>query len=225
VGLDRFPFTSYDFWAYLAAGFLLLGPADFVFGTNLLSSDKDWSWFQIGVAVSSAYVAGQLIASLSATVLERGLVGKVLGYPRNILFGKTKTWGWVRWCLSGYYTALPEATQRAAMEKGKAVGVDAPGESLFWPAFNAARERPKVMERLESFLNQYGFARNIATVAFLDALLFAWSYKFHDGPPLHGNLGWLALVVAVGMTLRYLKFYRLYANEVFTAYAYAKESK
>lgn len=224
MGLDRFPFTSYDFWAYLAAGFLLLGPADFVFGTNLLAA-KDWSWFQIGVAVSSAYVTGQLVASLSATLLERGLVGKLLGYPRNVLFGRTKVWQWVRWCLAGYYTALPEATQRAAMEKGKAAGVDAPGEALFWPAFNAARDRPKVMERLESFLNQYGFARNIATVAILDALLFAWSYNFHGGPPLHGNLCWVSLVVAAGMTVRYLKFFRLYANEVFTAYAYAKESK
>lgn len=224
MGLNRFPFTSYDFWAYLASGFLLLGPADFIFGTDLLVG-KDWNWFQIGVAVSGAYVSGQLVASLSATFLERGLVGNLLGHPQNVLFGRTEVWRWVRWCLAGYYTALPEATQRAAMDKGKAVGVDAPGEALFWPAFNAARDRPKVMDRLESFLNQYGFARNIATVAILDALLFAWSYYFHGGPSLHANLMWASLVVAVGMTLRYLKFFRLYANEVFTAYAYARESK
>ncbi len=224
MGLDRFPFTSYDFWAYLAAGFLLLGPADFVFGTNLLTG-RDWSWFEISVAVSSAYVTGQLVASLSATLLERGLVGHLLGYPRNVLFGRAQVWRWVRWCLAGYYTALPEATQRAAAEKGKVVGVDEPGEALFWPAFNAARDRPKVMERLESFLNQYGFARNIATVAILDGLLLAWSYSFNEGPALHANLAWVSLMVAVGMTLRYLKFFRLYAVEVFTAYAYARESE
>lgn len=222
MGLDKFPFTSYDFWAYLASGFLLLGPADYVLGVGLLSG-KDWNWFGIGMAVSCAYVAGQLIASLSATLLERGLVGRVLGYPHSILFGQTRTWGWVRWCLRGYYMALPMATQQAVLDKGRALGVPTPGEALFWPAFDACRDRAPVMTRLDNFLNQYGFARNIAVVALLNALMFAWSHNVRGGPPLHGNLGWAALLVAGGMTLRYLKFYRLYAKEVFTAYAYAKD--
>lgn len=222
--MEKFPFTSYDFWAYLASGFLVLGAADLVAGTQF-AVQKDWTWAQTALAVSAAYVVGQLVASMSSTVYERGLVGKVLGYPRHILFGDTKMAKPVRVLLAVYYTPLPDETRQAAMDKGKAVGVLSPGEALFWPAFNICKAQSVVMSRLENFLNQYGFARNIALVGLLDAVMLGWSYAFNSGPPLHGNLAWLALAVSVGMTLRYLKFYRLYANEVFTTYAYTKETK
>lgn len=222
VGLEKFPFTSYDFWAYLASGFLLLGGLDYVFATNLLAQ-KDWSWFHIGVAVTCAYVTGQLVASLSSTLFERGLVGKVLGFPRDVLFEKTSVSPALKRCLPGYYTALPKTTREAALAKGRAAGVNEPGEGLFWPAFNSAKANAKVMERLDSFLNQYGFARNIALVSFIDAALLCWSYNWKGAPPLHGNLAWLALIAGCGMTLRYLKFFRLYSVEVFTSYAYAKD--
>jgi hypothetical protein len=222
MGLEKSPFTSYDFWAYLASGFLLLGPADYVFGTNLLTG-KDWSWFQIGVAVSSAYVAGHLIAGLSSLVLERGLVGKVLGYPRDILFGQVKVRPWVRWCLAAYYTPLTPETREAALAKGKALGVDGPGEKLFAPAFTAAKDNKKASERMDNFLKLYGFCRNVAVVAFIDAALFGWAYHWRTGEPLHGNLALVCLVVGVGMTFRYLKFFSHFGSEVFTTFAYAKE--
>lgn len=222
--MEKFPFTSYDFWAYLASGFLVLGAADLAAGTQFVEQ-KDWTWAQTAIAVTAAYIVGQLVASMSSTLYERGLVGKVLGYPRHILFGDTKMAKPVRVLLAGYYTPLPDVTRQAAIEKGKVVGVHTPGEALFWPAFNVCKAQSSVMSRLENFLNQYGFARNISLVGLVDGAMLSWSYNFNGGPPLHGNLAWLALVASVGMTLRYLKFYRLYANEVFTTYAYAKETK
>lgn len=83
---QKFPFTSYDFWAYLSAGFLLLFVVDYVAGTALLARDS-WTVVQGIVAVSSAYVIGQLVASMSAAVFERVLVGRLLGYPQMVLFG------------------------------------------------------------------------------------------------------------------------------------------
>lgn len=221
---QKIPFTSYDFWAYLSSGFLLLFVADWVFETRLLQRET-WSIVPGVVAVSCAYVAGQLVASMSSTVFEKILVGKLLGYPRNNLFGVYSVWGWVRKVLPGYYQPLPKAAQIAAIEKGKLVGVSSPGESLFWPAFTYSKSAAVVMGRMNDFLNQYGFARNIALVAFLDAGLLYWSFRWGDGPAdrLHWCYG--ALVVGFGMTLRYLKFFRLYAVEVFTSYAYAKPEK
>jgi len=35
---------------------------------------------------------------------------------------------------------------------------------------------------------------------------------------------WIALAAAMGMTLRYLKFFSHFAVEVFTAYAYKKDA-
>lgn len=221
---QRFPFTSYDFWAYLASGFLLIFVADYVFETNLLTRDN-WTVVQGVVAVSCAYVIGQLVASLSSMLFERGLVGRLLGPPRLVLFGKTKALRVVQVCLPGYFVALPPETQKAVLEKGRTSAVTTPGEALFWPAFANARTTPVVMSRLDEFLNQYGFCRNIALVAFIDAILLGWSYLCAEGPILNRHLAWMALAIGLGMTLRYLKFYRLYAVEVFTSFAYSKETK
>ena len=62
---NKIPFTSYDFWAYLSAGFLLLFIADLVAGTGLLDR-YSWTVVQGVVAVSAAYAVGQLVASLSS---------------------------------------------------------------------------------------------------------------------------------------------------------------
>lgn len=78
-----FPFTSYDFWAYLASGFLRLGAIDLVLDTQLLLK-KDWTWVQIALAVTFSYVLGHLGASMSSMLYERGLLGKVLGYPNRL---------------------------------------------------------------------------------------------------------------------------------------------
>lgn len=57
-----------------------------------------------------------------------------------------------------------------------------------------------------------------------DAALLSWHYHWGDGGQRSVYLSYAALVVFVGMTLRYLKFYRHYAVEVFTSYAYANDS-
>lgn len=220
--MEKIPFTSYDFWAYLSAGFLLLFAVDQAVGTALLSRGS-WTAVQGIVAVTCAYTMGHLIASMSSVLFKKLLVGKFLGYPRNVLFGQPRAWKWFRRLMPGYFSPLPEATQKAALEKGGKVGVNAAGEALFWPAYAYARETPAVMNRLENFLNQYGFCRNVALVALLDAAILYWSYLRPGGPQEHLIWARIALLVSVGMTLRYLKFFRHYALEVFTAFAYAKE--
>jgi hypothetical protein len=219
--MEKIPFTSYDFWGYLASGFLLLYVADYVYATSLLNRDE-WTIVEGVVAMSSAYVVGQLVSSVSITLLERILVGKVLGYPSEVLFGRIQPAGFVRFCTGIYYKQLPPQTQKAALEKGRLVGVDEPGEALFWPAFEHARATPAVMSRLGDFLNQYGFARNIAVVCAINAALLFWSYG-KGGRALDLYLAWAAVFCSLGMTLRYLKFFRLYGVELFTSFAYAKE--
>lgn len=219
---QKIPFTSYDFWAYLSAGFLLLFAIDSAAGTRLLMRDS-WTVVQGVVAVSIAYAVGQLVAGLSSFLFEKVLVGKLLGYPRNVLFGQPKAWNWVRRCLPGYFEPLPDATQKAALEKGSKIGVNAPGEALFWPAYANARATPVVMARLDNFLNLYGFCRNTALVAFIDAGVLYWSYLQPKGPSEHLLWSRIALVIGIGMMVRYLKFFRHYASEVFTSFAYAKE--
>lgn len=215
----KIPFTSYDFWAYLSAGFLLLVVVDHVGGTGLLVRES-WTIVQGVVAVAGAYAVGQLVASVSSALLERVVVGKLLGHPRDVLFGRPKAWRWVRKLMPGYFTPLPDETQRAVLARGDEAGIAGPGEALFWAAFGVARSNQIVMNRLADFLNLYGFCRNVALVSLVNAVVLRWSYWQKDGPVADLYWSWVALAVGVGMTFRYLKFFRHYAVEVFTAYAH-----
>ena len=55
---NKIPFTSYDFWAYLSAGFLFLFIADLVAGTGLLARDR-WTVVQGVVKDEATGAAGQ----------------------------------------------------------------------------------------------------------------------------------------------------------------------
>ena len=222
--MEKISFTSYDFWAYLSAGFLLLLAIDKAASTHLLMRDQ-WTIVQRITVVSLAYVLGQLMASASSFFFEKLLVGKLLGYPRNVLFGQHKAPRWVQWLLPRYFEALPEATQKAALERGQQVGADRPEEALFWQAHTYGRGTSAVALRLDSFLNLYGFARNTAFVAFADSAVLYWSYLQTNAPSEYLLWARLALVIGLGMTLRYLKFFRHYAVEIFTSYAYAKDDR
>lgn len=221
---QKIPFTSYDFWAYLSAGFLLLFALDQAFGMHLLTR-QSWTVTQSVLAFSCAYAAGQLVAGLSSFVFEKLLVGRLLGYPRSVLFGAAFAPRWVRWVVPGYFVALPATVQVTALEKGAKLGVSSFGEELFWPAYITAKSVPSVMSRLDNFLNLYGFCRNVACVGFLDAALLYWSYFQPTGAPEHLILARVSFIAGFGFTLRYLKFYRLYAVEIFTSFAYAKEAE
>lgn len=219
---QKIPFTSYDFWAYLSAGFMLLFAIDQATGTLLLMQEK-WTVVQGVVAVSVAYTVGQLVASASSWLYEKFLVGRILGYPRDILFGNVTAWRGFQKLLPGYYAPLPAETRKSALEKGGKIGVGKPGEALFWPAHVHGRGTPAVAARLDNFLNLYGFCRNIALVGLIDALVLYWSYWQPEGPPEHLLWARISLVVSLGMTLRYLKFYRHFALEVFTSWAFAND--
>ena len=57
----------------------------------------------------------------------------------------------------------------------------------------------------------------------IDVAIFQRSYSQSESPDVHLLYARIALVIGLGMTLPYLKFFRLCAVEVFTSFAYAKE--
>jgi hypothetical protein len=87
--VKRIPFTAYDIFAYLSSGFFVIGAADYAFpGEWLLDAELDTAHVILWIVV--AYVLGHMIAQISATVLEKGLVKHVLGYPTSVLFRTPK---------------------------------------------------------------------------------------------------------------------------------------
>ena len=219
---SKLPFSNYDFWAYLAAGFLLLFAVDQVTGRNLLMRES-WTVVQGVIAVSLAYVVGHVAAGVSAWLLEKNLVGRCLGYPRDILFGQPRgrRWLWRIW--PGYFAPMPMSVQQAVRVRASAADLEP--EAMFWPAYHYTRSIPAAAARLDSFLNLYGFCRNISLVALFDAALFYWSYMQPHGPKDHLLWSRCALVLSVAMLGRYLKFYRHFALDVFTTWAYSPEKK
>jgi hypothetical protein len=82
------------------------------------------------------------------------------------------------------------------------------------------------LERLNSFLNLYGFCRNLSLALILAVpLLLYGALREFDYKTLQGingdRLAWaaVALVASIGMFYRYLKFFRHYTVEVFMTYA------
>jgi len=215
--VDKIPFTTYDFWAYLSSGFLLLFIVDVVGPTDILAK-VNWSFVQIIVAVSAAYAVGHIVAHLSSLLLERGLVEKVLGPPRAALFGHPRAPRWIRALLPGYFKALPNEIAQNALARAKAAGVSDAGQAMFQLAFHNARNNPVVLARIDNFLNLYGFCRNIALVCLIDAAILYANYRWFRGPDDHYWWSLVALVMGIGMVARYLKFFRHFSYEIFTAY-------
>ena len=85
---DHFPFTDYDFYAYLASGGLLLAVTDFVFYDSSHLSQSDWSFVQVAIAVAAAYVIGHIVAMLAQAVLETFIVSKITSKPVRLQLGR-----------------------------------------------------------------------------------------------------------------------------------------
>jgi hypothetical protein len=220
--MDKLPFSVYDFFGYLSAGFVLL------VGLAAAFTDSE-AWQRTpgaGIAlllVVVAYTAGHVIANTSGYLIEGTLVRRILGAPNKVLFAEIRPrWAWL---LPGYYRPLPVEQRERVLARAAQAGISGPGEGLFYHCFAAAKESPATQARLDSFLNLYGFCRNmtISTLIVAGALLAGTLL----GTAKTGMLvapGWwaaAAFVASVGLLYRYLKFFRHYSVEVFVTYAEA----
>lgn len=79
-----FPFTDYDFWAYISSGFTFLFALDHTLQTAIFQRST-WTIIEGLIAVAVAYVAGDLLAGFASALLERRFVGKDLGRPSVLL--------------------------------------------------------------------------------------------------------------------------------------------
>lgn len=219
--MERLPFSVYDFFGYLSAGFLTMVAISCAFvGEGPLQDDPNFTVAVLLVVL--AYISGQVMATLAGLWLEGLLVGKAIMRPTDHLFGFYNEG--TRECLfPAYCTALPEMTQKRVRARARELGIPAGDrKALFYHCHARVKKEPVPQERLATFLNLYGFCRNCSLALLLGAVaLIAGS--------LHGSAetgivspGWwagAALACALVLFYRYLKFFRHYALEVFTSYA------
>jgi hypothetical protein len=222
------PFSTYDFFGYLANGFVILCATEYAFfGTSL--AERDWKVGHAVFYLVLAYIIGHIVANISSYLIEHLIVRERLKSPEDTLFEpQQKTWR--SFFFPIFYQPFPPETQKRILEVAQKNGFDKPSRGLFLHAHGVAKQDRATLERLTSFLNLYGFCRNVTTGLIISAIILVigalidvrrWTeidnYK----------LAWAgaALVGAVGMFYRYLKFFRHYTMEVFNSYAELKHDK
>ncbi len=221
--MSRIPFGVYDFFGYLASGFLVLAALDLVFTDGaVLKSNMQLLPGLFWLVV--AYVTGHIVANMSSFLLERLLVQRLLGRPHQLLFEVPARKRWTR-LFPGYHEPLPQETRERVLKKaGERAGITGPGPALFFHCFASVRGDEDARRRLDSFLSLYGFSRNVATAAVIAVLVLAAEIIPMEsvGVALRSvEFRWaiVAAIAAVGLLYRYLKFFRLYSVEVFVRYA------
>jgi hypothetical protein len=216
--MNQLPFSVYDFFGYLASGVVVLAGLTTAFiGYEPLQTSPS---LVVGLLlIIAAYVIGHIVGNLAGDLIERRLVRNRLRPPTEILLGSHTPGPLVRAILPGYSTPLPSRVQDQVKER--AGGRE--GDALFFHCHAVMKSDPVVQGRLETFLNLYGFCRNMAVALSIAAICLAIGLMLdtvETGPDVPGGW-WLAAAVsaALGMLYRYLKFYRQYAIELFTSYA------
>jgi hypothetical protein len=217
--VERLPFSVYDFFACLSSGFLLIAAVDYAFDQGSLLTRGAAFLLDI-VLVMAAYALGHVVAEFASLVYERGLVRAKLGEPTGHLLGTPA--GSRRWrrVSRSYCEPLPEGTQLRVRAQAQARAFSGSERAFFYHCHAIVKRDPVVLDRLSTFLNLYGFARNNSFAALLAApILIAGAVHNHNDATRKLWLAAAAVLAAVGLFYRYLKFFRLYAVEVFVSYA------
>ena len=202
-------FSAYDFFAYLAAGFVVIAAVDYAFcygwivGQNLKFSDGI-------LVVVVAYLLGHIVALFSSIIFERGFVYKVLKSPEVHLLSPVKKRWWNR-LFPRHFAPFPDETIVRVKRKAQENGIETVGRGLFLHCHTRAKTCQKTAERLSTILNQYGFCRNLSLALLVAAVALAIVK--------HWEFSAAALLAAIAMLYRYLKFFRHYTREVYLTYS------
>jgi hypothetical protein len=215
--MDKLPFGIYDFFAYLSAGAVLLATADYVYALGLLGLKEVSPVLAVALLVL-LYVIGQIVAQFSSLLFEQIILGKFLGRPSTLLLGGAARSRVAGFLFPNYHRALPANVQARVREQAHQRNCAAEGEGLFLHAFPLVTANEKLQTRVDIFLNQYGFARNMAFAFLVSALWIAIAHWYGHHVV---SLRWagLAAFSSVSMFYRYLNFFRQYSYELLIRYS------
>lgn len=218
---NYFPFTDYDFYAYLTSGALFLAVMDFVFNDASLLMQSDWTFIQIVLAFAAAYITGHITATFAQLVIETFIVSNVISKPITLQLGLKPPNFMERMLgvlVGRYYEPLDASVQekikegaRTALSLSTADRLSA--EDVFQAGFRRSFSIEGSRSRIDSFLNQYGFCRNISFISLVVTIIIGWKVVCTEVP--HGGLAIsISAVVFAGMFVRFVKFYSSFQSEV-----------
>ncbi len=238
--MKAIPFSFYDFFGYLAPGFLALGVFDLVFlNQKLYHADKSKIAFWVFL-VGGAYLIGHVLAFFSYLFYERHIVGKWLQKPAiNLLLNRNAGLGGK--LFRQYFDSFPKQIRKKILEKADGENLKIPQlheaslsdkkyknkeitdtikrdlKALYLHAYSLAKLNELAMAQQDTFLKLYGFARNIS----LSSLIVIPFIVYQSIRCFSQN--WHLLIIfpitGIDMFYVYLKFYRWHTRELFLAYS------
>ena len=135
----------------------------------------------------AAYVVGHIVAHIASAFLEETVLRRGLGSPEEHLLGAKKS-GWTARIFPGNFKPFPAATRQRVLAKAQQHNVTASDRSFFFHCHPLVKRDQATLERLNSFLNLYGFSRNLSMALLLTVpllLYIAWwgsECGFRRGP-------------------------------------------
>lgn len=213
----KLPFEPYDVFGYLISGSFLLAGMELVFGfPPFLAAGES----VVGglLATFGAFTVGVAASVPANGLLQQVVVNRWIGAPSVRLFdGKAPAW--CRALFPAYCRTLDDEDIERILGKARLAGTDALGEKLFqFVRFSEEiRSDDRLAVRLSTFLNKYGFCRNVGFAALLIAIAMLAKAALSGDAALWGYGA--AMLVLGGLLFHgFLMFFRQYSSDMFTTY-------
>ncbi len=219
--------SPYEAIGYLISGLLILGACEAAHDGRWLIN-RDWPPSRISLYMTMAYSIGQVVAALSRILIEQTFVRKCLRMPADVLLTsalpRPRTWRYV--LFPAYFQPLDDADRHRILQAALRDGVSGSGHAIFDHAC-AIVERDESMHRKVEVSQQVACLwRNLCLGLVIVAAILISGMLWHSVSSTWGKSDWrklgyctLALLEAVGMLYRYLRFSRRHAVEVLTSFA------
>ncbi len=218
-----FPFTDYDFYAYLTAGLIVLFSMDYSLNNGAIMLRETWPFVQIIFVIAMSYLVGHVVASVSSILFEHCLARRLLAPPTTIQLNLNQRPNAFerfvgRWLIGRYYEPMPENSRSAILAavanySGTTATDISDPEEVFQVAFPVARTVQDAAVRMDDFRKLYAFSRNVALAGIIAAIALAYRGVVTDDNTLF-TWAALSLVASLVLIIRFLKFYAAYAAEV-----------
>jgi hypothetical protein len=214
--MPSIPFSVYDFFGYLASGFLFIFAAIYV-GTKKSIFCYDLNFVASVFVILVVYTIGHILAIPAKLFYERLVVERWLKPPAEILFRKNSPTTFLEKLFTEYYDSYPGEVIDKIETKAVNDGVWSDKKALFHYAYSKVRQNTALLSRQDVFLSLYGFCRNLSFTLLL-VLLFIFFGGWHRGFLLNLIVCYASILASLGLFYRYLKFFRQYSYELFLSY-------
>lgn len=235
MSVVKISFNRYDYFGVLLPSMVLLISITLILPYELFSdlslyldNFKEFKTimiviFSVGI-IFLCYILELLISGISSWVIEKLIIKKVLKYPSYNLFNQIGSKFFKSYKASYSQDFIKEFKEKYNTYFGLDFEVEA---DRFRLCFEVIKEHcPTSFGRLKTFISLYGLHRNLIITFLSIMILYIIKYCFGFNSIFIITIIIISPLISYFNFVHYLKFFRIYADEVFRAfYVYQIENK